>query len=70
VVCSLEPPLRVSVGGWSIEVDTPPLTLAWVLKDLRPRVLARTAGISDEEATVLEQFREQLVQRLLALSAP
>jgi Nucleotidyl transferase AbiEii toxin, Type IV TA system len=51
-------------GGFS------PLTLAWTLKNLQPLVLARAAGLSQEKAEELEQFREELIQRLLTASEP
>lgn len=51
-------------GGFS------PLTLAWVLKDLRPKSLARVAGFSEVEAEKLESFRERLISALLETGAP
>lgn len=51
-------------GGFS------PLTLSWVLKELRPRSLARVMGLDSGKAEELEAFRDVLVERILALSAP
>ncbi len=51
-------------GGFSA------LTLAWVLKDLRPAAVARQYGLSDAEAAELATFHGQLIQRLLADTAP
>jgi hypothetical protein len=51
-------------GGFS------PLTLAWVLKDFRPSALARIAGIQPDHAEQLDRFKESLIQRILAFSAP
>lgn len=51
-------------GGFS------PLTLAWVLKDFRPSALARVAGIEAHRAEQLDRFKESLIQRILAFSAP
>src|SRR4051812_21086650 len=47
-----------------------PLTLAWVLKDVRPKALGRLAGLSEEEAMELEDFKERLVSDLLAAGVP
>ena len=47
-----------------------PLTLAWVLRDLRPKLLARVAGFGEAEAENLESFRERLVSALLETGAP
>ncbi|HEV2852581.1 MAG TPA: nucleotidyl transferase AbiEii/AbiGii toxin family protein [Thermoanaerobaculia bacterium] len=47
-----------------------PLTLAWVLRDVRPRALARVAGLSEAEADELEEFKEQLISTLLETTAP
>jgi hypothetical protein len=46
------------------------LTLAWVLKDVRPKVLGRLAGLSEDEAKALEDFKERLVLELLEAGAP
>ncbi len=51
-------------GGFS------PLTLSWVLKDLRPRSLARVAGLDLQKVEELEAFRDSLVERILDLSSP
>ncbi len=51
-------------GGFS------PLTLAWVLRDLRPKSLARIAGFSEAEGEALESFRERLISALLETGAP
>jgi hypothetical protein len=51
-------------GGFS------PLTLSWVLKELRPKSLARVAGLEPGKAEELEVFREELVERILELSTP
>ena len=51
-------------GGFS------PLTLAWILKDFRPSALARVAGIEADRAEQLDRFKESLIQRILASSAP
>lgn len=51
-------------GGFSA------LTLAWVLKDLRPAAVAKQYGLSDAEAAELATFHDQLIQRLLASTAP
>jgi len=51
-------------GGFSA------LTLAWVLRDLRPASVAKQYGLSDPEAAELATFHGQLIQRLLAGSAP
>jgi hypothetical protein len=40
------------------------------LKNLQPLSLARAAGLSQEKAEELEQFREELIQRLLTASEP
>lgn len=47
-----------------------PLTLAWVLRDLRPKSLARVAGFGEAEAEALESFRERLISALLENGAP
>jgi hypothetical protein len=41
-----------------------------MLKDFRVRVLARAAGMSDDDAQRLESFKEELIQRLLRTSVP
>lgn len=46
------------------------LTLAWVLRDIRPKALGRLAGLSEDEATALEDFKERLVMELLEAGAP
>lgn len=51
-------------GGFS------PLTLSWVLKELRPRALARVAGLGPEKAEELEAFRDSLIEQILELSSP
>ncbi|HEX6901276.1 MAG TPA: nucleotidyl transferase AbiEii/AbiGii toxin family protein [Thermoanaerobaculia bacterium] len=51
-------------GGFS------PLTLSWVLKELRPASLAQVAGVNPEKARELEIFRNSLVERILQLSPP
>jgi nucleotidyltransferase AbiEii toxin of type IV toxin-antitoxin system len=51
-------------GGFS------PLTLSWVLKELRPKSLTRVAGLDPRHAEELETFRDSLVQRILDLSSP
>jgi hypothetical protein len=47
-----------------------PLPLAWVLRDIRPKALGHLAGLSEEEAKSLENFKERLVIELLEASAP
>jgi hypothetical protein len=47
-----------------------PLTLAWVLRSLQTRLLAKAAGMDEEAAERLENFKEQLIRRLLLTSAP
>ncbi|HEX4494816.1 MAG TPA: nucleotidyl transferase AbiEii/AbiGii toxin family protein [Thermoanaerobaculia bacterium] len=47
-----------------------PLTLAWVLKDIRPQALGRLAGLASEDAQALEDFKERLVRSLLETGAP
>ena len=51
-------------GGFS------PLTLSWVLTELRPASLAQVAGVDPEKAQELETFRDLLVERILELSSP
>ncbi len=51
-------------GGFS------PLTLAWVLRGFHPRALAPAVGMDGAAAERLERFKEDLIQRLLALSSP
>jgi hypothetical protein len=50
-------------GGFS------PLTLAWVLENLRLKALLAAEGVG-EEGEELEKFRQDLIQRLLQLGAP
>jgi hypothetical protein len=47
-----------------------PLTLAWILRDIRPKALGHLAGLNEEEAKNLEEFKEQLVLELLEVGAP
>jgi hypothetical protein len=47
-----------------------PLTLAWVLKDVRPKALGQMAGLGPEEAKDLEDFKDRLVTELLKAGAP
>ena len=47
-----------------------PLTLAWVLRDLRPKKLARVAGLEEAGAADLENFKERLISALLETGAP
>jgi hypothetical protein len=47
-----------------------PLTLAWVLRDVRPRALGHLAGLTEQEARDLEDFKERLVMELLEGGAP
>jgi hypothetical protein len=54
----------VKDGGFS------PLTLAWTLRGLQPAVLAQAAGWTAEKGDELGRFKDQLIQRLLAASAP
>lgn len=42
-----------------------PLTLAWVLRDLKIRDLAAAAGVDDETAARLDAFRKSLIDRLI-----
>lgn len=51
-------------GGFS------PLTLAWVIRELRPKSLARVAGLELGKAEELEAFRDSLVEQILGLSTP
>jgi hypothetical protein len=51
-------------GGFS------PLTLAWVLKDLDVRPLARALGWSQAEIDRIESFHRSLLDRLTATSFP
>ncbi|HEY0554081.1 MAG TPA: nucleotidyl transferase AbiEii/AbiGii toxin family protein [Thermoanaerobaculia bacterium] len=46
------------------------LTLAWVLKDVRPKPLARLAGLNETEAQDLDDFKERLVLELLEAGSP
>lgn len=48
-------------GGFS------PLTLAWVLRDLDVKSMARAVGIDDASAARLDAFRQSLIDRLIAL---
>jgi hypothetical protein len=47
-----------------------PLTLAWVLRDLRPSALARAANLGQAEAEALEGFKERLISALVEAGAP
>jgi hypothetical protein len=47
-----------------------PLTLAWVLRDIRPKALGRLAGFDEEQARELETFKDRLVAELLEMGAP
>jgi predicted nucleotidyltransferase component of viral defense system len=47
-----------------------PLTLAWVLRDIRPKALGHLAGLNEDEAKALEGFKERLVIELLEAGAP
>jgi nucleotidyltransferase AbiEii toxin of type IV toxin-antitoxin system len=47
-----------------------PLTLAWVLRELRPTTLARASGLGEAEAADLEKFKERLVSDLLDAGTP
>jgi hypothetical protein len=47
-----------------------PLTLAWVLRDLRPKALARIADLGEADAEDLENFKEHLISVLLESGAP
>jgi hypothetical protein len=47
-----------------------PLTLAWVLKSYDPRPAARALGWSDTATRALVAFREWLLERLTAATAP
>jgi hypothetical protein len=47
-----------------------PLTLAWVLRDLRPTALARVANLAQGEAEDLENFKEQLIAALVEAAVP
>jgi hypothetical protein len=51
-------------GGFS------PLTLAWTLRSLQPIALAKAAGWPPEKAADLGRFKDELIQQLLAASAP
>lgn len=46
------------------------LTLAWVLKDLQPRILAQALDWPDALTAEIVQFQGWLIDRLVALSAP
>ena len=43
-----------------------PLTLAWVLRDWDLKKIARSAELSDDDAEVLERFRQSLIDCLIA----
>ncbi|HEY7213272.1 MAG TPA: nucleotidyl transferase AbiEii/AbiGii toxin family protein [Thermoanaerobaculia bacterium] len=47
-----------------------PLTLAWILRDVRPTALARVTGMDQAEAEDLENFKERLVSDLQEAAAP
>ncbi len=47
-----------------------PLTLAWVLRDLRLTKLAPASGLSEAEVADLEEFKERLISDLLEAGAP
>jgi hypothetical protein len=47
-----------------------PLTLAWVLRDIRPTSLTAVTDLSEAEAKELEAFKDQLISSLLEVSAP
>jgi len=47
-----------------------PLTLAWILRDVRPTALARAIGMDPAEAEDLEKFKERLVSDLQEAGAP
>ncbi len=47
-----------------------PLALAWVLRDMRPKALGHLAGLNEEAAKALEDFKERLVLELLEAGAP
>ena len=51
-------------GGFSA------MTLAWVLKDLKPEPLAQALGWSEAQGTQLSEFLEWLRDRLAAASTP
>ncbi len=51
-------------GGFS------PPTLAWVLRSFPVEVVAQNSGWAHEKAVELARFRDELVDRLVALSAP
>jgi len=51
-------------GGFS------PLTLVWLLRDWPVEVLARDAGLPQEEVQAIERFRASLLERLLAKVGP
>ncbi len=46
------------------------MTLAWVLKGFDITVLAAAAGLADDQASGLDTFRRDLVDRLIELSRP
>ena len=47
-----------------------PLTLAWVLKGLDPRVMAGALGWAAAEAEKLERFRLELIEKILSVATP
>lgn len=47
-----------------------PLTLAWVVKQLRIDIMARTLGLTPQETDELLTFQRQMVDRLTAIGAP
>jgi len=51
-------------GGFSA------LTLAWVLESFDPRSLALALGASEEEASGLETFKHELIERLTRAARP
>jgi hypothetical protein len=51
-------------GGFS------PLTFSWILKDLAIARLGRAKGWSAEEIAALEVFRDELLEKLIAMTRP
>ncbi len=47
-----------------------PLVVAWLLRDWEPAPLARSAGWSDEEASALERFHVELLERITRAAGP
>lgn len=45
-----------------------PLTFSWILKDLQIARLGRARGWSEEEMVGLEEFREQLMEKVLMMT--